>query len=183
MVELARRRLGERGTVVVADMTDFDLGRRFDGAVSPINTLLHLTPAQLAHHLECMARHLQPDARYLVQVGLIEPDQRKPFAGSHWEASRGDVRLTVAWVDEELDAAHGRSRQRSRIEVLEGERAGEIIEEVHDMTAWTPATWTDALEASPFGEVATYDGRKGGQWPRVEPTATGSLLWHELARR
>ena len=49
--------------------------------------------------------------------------------------------------------------------------------------AWTPATWADALEASPFGEVATYDGRKGGQWPRVEPTATGSLLWHELARR
>jgi cyclopropane fatty-acyl-phospholipid synthase-like methyltransferase len=182
MVELARLRLGERGTVVVADMTDFDLGRRFDGAVSPINTLLHLTPAQLAQHLDCMARHLQADARYLVQVGLIEPDQWKPVAGSHWEASRGDVRLTVAWVDEELDAARGRSRQRSRIEILEGERAGEIIEEVHDMTAWTPATWADALQASPFGEVATYDGGKSGQWPRVEPTATGGLLWHELAR-
>src|SRR5437016_6070098 len=44
MVALARARLGGRGEVIVGDMTDFALGRTFDGAVSPINTLLHLTP-------------------------------------------------------------------------------------------------------------------------------------------
>jgi SAM-dependent methyltransferase len=182
MVELARERLRGRGRVVLADMTEFELGRTFDGAVSPINTLLHLTPAQLRRHLEVMVRHLQPGARYLVQVGLVDPEQREPFASSHWEASRGETHMRIDWVDEELDVAGGRSRQRSRIHVLRGPRAGEVIEEVHDMTAWTPPTWRSAINTSPFTEIATYDGAHKDLWPRVEPTATGGLLWHELQR-
>jgi len=179
MVELSRRRLGPRGEVFEADMTHFDLGRTFDGAVCPINTLLHLSPAELARHLYRMSQHLERWARYLVQVGLVESDQ-EPFAGSHWEASRGETSLKVDWVDEELDVVRGVSRQRSRIEVLSGPRAGGVVEEVHDMTAWTPATWSEAIEASPFELVATYDGGTKGQWPRVDARATGGLLWHEL---
>ena len=64
--------------------------------------------------------------------------------------------------------------------MLEGPRAGEVLEEIHDMTAWTPTTWAAAIDASPFREVATYDAGKRGSRPRVEPTATGGLLWHEL---
>ena len=182
MLELARRRLRGRGRVLLADMTDFDLGRTFDCAVSPINTLLYLTPAQLQRHLEAMARHLRPGARYLVQVGLVDPEQREPFASSHWEASRGETHMRIDCDDEELDVAHGRSRQRLRIHLLSGPRAGEVIEEVHDMTAWTPHTWRSAIDASPFTEAATYDGGHKDRWPRVEPTATGGLLWHELQR-
>jgi SAM-dependent methyltransferase len=182
MVDLAQQRLRGRGRVLLADMTDFDLGRTFDGAVSPINTLLYLTPPQLQRHLEAMARHLQPRARYLVQVGLVDPEQREAFASSHWEASRGETHLRIDWVDEELDVAHGRSRQRSRIHVLRGPRAGKVIEEVHDMTAWTPRTWRSAIGTSPFTEIATYDGGHKDRWPRVDPTATGGLLWHELQR-
>jgi SAM-dependent methyltransferase len=179
MVELSRRRLGTRGDVFEADMTQFDLGRTFDGAVCPINTLLHLSPAELGRHLQRVAQHLEPRTRYLVQVGLVEADQ-EPFAGSHWEASRGQTTLKVDWVDEELDVVRGVSRQRSRIEVLAGPRAGEVVEEVHEMTAWTPVTWAGAIEASPFDEVATYDGSAKGPWPRLDATATGGLLWHEL---
>ena len=177
MVGLARKRLGDRGEVHEADMTDFDLGRRFDGAVCPINTLLHLTPEELARHFDCTARHTP---RYLVQVGLVDPTSSDAFAGSHWEAERGATRLRIDWVDEELDAERGRSRQRSRIEVLAGPRAGEVLEESHDMTAWTPASWRAAVEASPFSEVATYDAGRKGEWPEVDRDATGGLLWHEL---
>jgi SAM-dependent methyltransferase len=179
MLELSRRRLGTRGEVFEADMTHFDLGRTFDGAVCPINTLLHLSPAELGRHLNRMAQHLQRRARYFVQVGLIEASQ-EPFAGSHWEASRGKTTVHVDWVDEELDLVRGVCRQRSRIEVLAGPRAGEVVEEVHEMTAWTPATWSEAIEVSSFEEVATYDGGTRGNWPRVDATATGGLLWHEL---
>jgi SAM-dependent methyltransferase len=182
MLELARRRLGSSGTVVHADMTSFDLGEIFDGAVCPINTLLHLSPDGLLRHLHCMDRHLAPRAKYLVQVGLVDPGQWEPFAGSHWEASRGETQLKIDWVDEELDAARGVSRQRSRIEVVAGARAGEVLEEVHEMTAWTPQTWAEAIAASPFSEAATYDGGRKGRWPSVPPTATGGLLWHELVR-
>jgi SAM-dependent methyltransferase len=179
MVELAKGRLGPAAQVFDADMTDFDLGRTFHGAVSPINTLLHLTPDQLAAHFDCMARHLQPYSRYLVQVGLVQPDQ-EPFPGSRWEASNGETSLSVEWVDEEMDLVRGVSRQRSRIEVLSGPRAGEVVEEIHHMTAWTPGTWAAAIDASPFDEAVTYDGGRKGRWPRVGPDATGGLLWHEL---
>jgi len=180
MLELARRRLGERAAVSLADMTDFDLGRTFEAAVSPINTLLHLTPEELAAHFGCMARHLEPGAAYLVQVGLIEPDSYDPFAGSHWEASRGDMKLRADWSDEEIDFERSVSRQRSRIEVLAGPRAGEVIEEIHDMTLWTPETWASAISSSPFREVATYDAGKKGERPLVDQSATGGLLWHQL---
>jgi cyclopropane fatty-acyl-phospholipid synthase-like methyltransferase len=181
MVELARARLGGRAEVSLADMTDFDLGRTFQGAISPINTLLHLTPEQLERHFDCMLRHLDAGASYLVQVGLIDEASHDPFAGSHWEASRGDTKLRADWVDEELDFERGVSRQRSRIEVLEGPRTGEVIEEIHDMTLWSPATWADAIDASPFEEVATYDAGRRGERPLVGRDATGGLLWHQLA--
>ena len=181
MIELAGERLGERGTVVLGDIADFDLGRTFDGAVCPINTLLHLTPEQLARHLDCTARHT---AHYLVQVGLVDRESYDPFAGSKWEEERGETRLAVEWADEELDFERGISRQRSRIEVLSGPRAGYVLEEIHNMTAWMPETWRAAIEASPFEQVATYDGGvRAAHWPEVGPDATGGLLWHDLRRR
>ncbi len=181
MLDLARRRLGEEADLRLADVTDFDLGRRFDSAVSPINTLLHLSPDQLARHLDCMARHLEPGGVYLVQVGLMNPGDEKS-AGSHSEETRGDTTLRWDWVDEELDFERGVSRQRSRIEVLSGDRAGDVIEEVHEMTLWTPASWRDVIDASPFTERATYDGGvRKDEWPRGGRDATGGLLWHELA--
>jgi hypothetical protein len=161
-------------------MTNFELGRTFNGAISPIKTLLHLTPDELERHLDCMARHLVSDGAYLVQVGLMEPGLGKPFAGSHWEATRGDTTLRADWTDEELDFERGLSRQRSRVEVLSGGRAGDVLEEIHEMTVWTPATWAAAIDASRFEEAATYDGGVKDAWPRVSSDATGGLLWHEL---
>ncbi|TMK69425.1 MAG: class I SAM-dependent methyltransferase [Actinobacteria bacterium] len=183
MVELAHRRFGDHLHVSLADMTDFDLGRTFDAAISPINTLLHLTPERLARHLECMSRHLEPRGSYLVQVGLIDQASQDQLAGSHWEESRGDTKLRADWTDEELDFERGVSRQRSRIEVLEGPRAGEVIEEIHDMTLWTPATWAAAIDASPFSETETYDAGQKGSRPRMDADATGGLLWHLLQPR
>jgi SAM-dependent methyltransferase len=180
MLEFARDRLGEDAQVFEADMTDFDLGRTFRGAVCPVGTLMHLTPDELARHFECMARDLDRGARYLVQVGIVD-SHMEVFADSHWEAERGETKLRIDCVDEDLDVERGVSRQRLRIEVLAGPRAGEIVEDVNDMTAWTPAAWAQAVEASSFAQVATYDGGKRER-PRVEPPATGGLLWHELVR-
>jgi SAM-dependent methyltransferase len=181
MLALARKRLGDDADLHAADMIAFDLGCVFDSAISPINTLLHLTPDVLARHLDCMASHVS--GAYMVQVGLMEPEPEKAFAGSHWEASRGDTSLRADWVDEELDFERGISRQRSRIEVLSGERAGDVLEEIHQMTLWTPTTWTAAIDASPFEETATFVGGKKDEWPRVGGDAKGGLLWHELRLR
>ena len=180
MIELARARLRGSGQVLVGDMTDFDLGRTFDGAVCPINTLAHLSPAELGSHLECMARHLEPGGRYLAQVGLMDRESWDPAAAHQAEASRGETKLRWEWADVEMDFERGISRQRSRIWVLEGPRAGDVVEDIHEMTLWKPETWARAIEESPFREVATYDAGKKGSRPQVEPTATGGLLWHDL---
>ena len=165
MVELARARGLE---AVVADMTDFDLGRTFDGAACPINTLGHLSPEELARHLERMGHHLPPGARYLVQLQL--------GGGTHssqWEANG----VRVEWATEHVDPAAGRQRERSRIET----RDGEVVEELHELTLWTPAAWAAAVAASPFDETALYDGAQDG-YPAVEPGSEGPMLWHELTR-
>jgi SAM-dependent methyltransferase len=181
MVELARRRLavsGLAGDVVLADIADFELGRLFDGAVCPISTLAHLSPTQLSHHLERMARHLRSGARYLVQLALYDPSA--PCSeGSSWEIEGGGVKLAVRWTIEEVDVERAVQRQRSRMEILAGERAGDVIEEVHTMTAWTPVTWNAAIRASRFDLRAVHDGGEDG-WPRVEPGTAGGLLWHVL---
>jgi SAM-dependent methyltransferase len=185
MLEAARRRLdasGTGGSVLQADMAGFDLGRTFDGAVCPINTLGHLLPGDLARHLDCMARHLREGGRYLVQLGLLVDastlDDQPP---DQWEMTRGDTTIHITWSTEEIDVAARRQVQRSRIEFLSGARAGEVVEEVHVMTTWTPETWAAALEASSFVETAAYDGDDEGR-SLVAPGAVGPLVWHELTR-
>ncbi len=138
----------------------------FAHLIEPHRRALHLHCYRM-RHLEVMARHLEPGARYLVQVGLVDPEQHEAFANSHWEASRDDTHLRIDWVDEELDCP----------------RAGEVVEEVHELTAWTARDWRSAINTSRFTEIATYDGAHKGRWPRVQPTSTGRLLWHELERR
>jgi SAM-dependent methyltransferase len=165
MVELARARGLE---VVLGDMTDFDLGRTFDGAVCPINTLAHLTPGGVARHLERMGRHLRPGGRYLVQLQL-----GAELRASRWEANG----LRVTWTTERVDVEAGRQYQRSRIEA----EAGEVVEELHELTLWTPAAWAAAVAASPFAATTVFDGAQDGR-PSVEPGTEGPLLWHELTR-
>lgn len=183
MLAIARRRLAGAGLAadfVLADMADFDLGRTFGGAVCPINTLGHLNRDRIADHLVRVADHLDAGARYLVQVGLVEPGMPHANEASTWEVKRGATKLLVSWRAD-LDFDRGVSHDRSCIEVLSGPRAGEIVEETHLVTIWTPETWPELIARSPFSQLATYDGNERDR-PEVAPGAVGGLLWHELVR-
>ena len=180
MVAFSRARLSEAGVhagVMLADMTDFHLDARFDAAVCPINTLSHLTEEELASHLGLMADHVEPGARYLVQVGVFDDDKRPPQ--NEWEAERDGIALRFEWSLLERDLDRRRERHRSRVEVLAGPREGYVFEEVHEMTAWTSSAWRAAIEASPFTQLAAYDGGDRTR-PKVELEDGGGLLWHEL---
>lgn len=175
MVELARAR-DTGAAVVLADMRDFDLGV-FDGAICPINTLGHLSRDDLSAHLDAMARALRPGGRYLVQlaVGASVGD------ASRWDVDRGGQRVRATWTVESRRADRGTEAHRSVFEVVSGPRAGQVHEQVHEMTYWTPETWGAAVAASPLEWVAVYDGTDPGR-PRVGFDAAGGLLWHELVR-
>jgi SAM-dependent methyltransferase len=154
--------------VFFADMTSFDLGRRFGGAVSVVSTVGLLGSDRLASHFQAMARHLEPSARYLVQQGVFAADAE--LWRSEWEAERDGTKLHVIW--EAID----RERSRSRVEIVAGPRAGEVIEDDHLSTFWTVQAWREAIAGSQFTQVACYDD---GQ--EVELERGGGLLWHELA--
>ena len=72
--------------------------------------------------------------------------------------------------DGTADPEAGRQQQWSRIEILSGERAGEIVEELHELTLWAPEAWAAAVRAFPFAETAVFDGAQWG-YPAVEPGA------------
>jgi len=175
MVERARSR-GAGATVVLADMASFDLGV-FDGAICPINTLGHLSRDELSAHLRAMARALRPGGRYLVQLaaGAVVGD------ASRWEVDRDGQRVRATWTVESRAADRGTELHRSVFEVLAGPRAGQVHEQLHEMTYWTPGTWSAFVAASPLDRVAVYDGAAPGR-PQTGFDATGGLLWHELVR-
>jgi SAM-dependent methyltransferase len=173
MVAYGRERV-PAAEVVLADMTDFELGRRFDGAFCAISTLGLLGGDGLARHLEAMARHLQPGARYLVQQGLA--GDLADLWRSEWDAERNGVKLHVLF--EALGRDADGEQSRSRVEVLSGPRAGEVVEDLHTTAYWTPDTWREAIDASPLEQVACYDGAFPGR-PAVE-LISGGYLWHEL---
>jgi len=50
---------------------------------------------------------------------------------------------------------------------------------VHTNTFWTVDAWREAVAASPFAEVACYDGDEPAR-PAVELERGWGLLWHEL---
>jgi SAM-dependent methyltransferase len=164
MLDLARARGAE---IVRADMTNFDLGRRFDGAVSLVSTVGVLRADGLTSHLEAMARHLESGAPYLVQQGVFAADAE--LWRSEWEAERDGTKLHVVW--EAID----RERSRSRVKIVGGPRAGEVVEDEHVSAFWTVGAWREAITASPFTQVACYDERA-----EVELDLGGGLLWHEL---
>src|SRR6266436_718984 len=95
MVALAGERVKRyvpRARELEADMRSFALAQRtFGGAFCPVNTVAHLPDREsLVLHLRCMAAHLRPGSRYLVQVEMRDP--KDPWAGvgrSTWEAERG----------------------------------------------------------------------------------------------
>ncbi len=58
----------ERAEIIEGDMSSFDLGRQFDLVLIPHNTLMHLSPNQMQACFGCVAAHLRPAGRLLIDV-------------------------------------------------------------------------------------------------------------------
>lgn len=185
-IHYAQKRIASmpKASARLGNMINFDLGRVFDGAICPINTLAHLGPKELVQHLDRMSRHLCANARYLVQLAIrdtkleIDNDER----GFEWEARRGDTHLRIRVRVEHIDYRAMRELQNFKITIEAGKRAGEVIEEKHWMTRWTAESWHSVISESQFTQHAQYDG-DDLNFPAVQIGSTGNLMWHELIRK
>lgn len=92
----ARRSAARRPRFFLADMRDFDAGRRlgkFDFAFNPINTIRHLSSdAAMRQHLAAMARVLHPHGVYAVGVSLCAYGSEAPTEDV-WQGERGAMRV------------------------------------------------------------------------------------------
>lgn len=112
----ARRSPARRPRFLLADMRDFDEGRRlgkFDFAFNPINTIRHLaSDAAMRQHLGAMARVLHPHGVYAVGVSLCAYGAESPTEDV-WHGERGSLR--VAQVVQYVPPTGGRG-EASRVE-------------------------------------------------------------------
>ena len=102
MLAVARRKAAAAGVTVewaLADMTAFDLGRRFGLVVLVSNTLCHLLDlAAFEGCMACVRRHLAPGGRFVIDVFVPDPrllinapDERVPFGRYDDPDGRGVV--------------------------------------------------------------------------------------------
>lgn len=169
-----------------ADTRAFDLGRHFDAAFCPVNSFGYLhTDDDLARHLDCVAHHLRPGGRYLVQLGLRNIDDFRPLpvdTTSQWDVDTPNGRLRATWKSGPYDRATRVETQISRFEWLTGPQAGRVAEFPHAIRVWDWKTWSRVVAASPLRETSAWDGDLADR-PRVDvgPGMEGRLLvWHEL---
>ncbi len=189
MLDRARRRMEALGLPAPrlerGDMATFELGTRFDGAVLPINTFGYIrTYDEARGHLACVAAHLPPKARYMIQLDLKSLDAAYPGPESSWEVEAPEGRIRCTWGAQRLDPNRMIETQVSKFEILSGPEAGTVYEDEHCVRPWSWSDWEALIDVSAFVQVAAYAGT-GETWDALDfgPGLDGRpLTWHELVR-
>jgi SAM-dependent methyltransferase len=159
MVAIARTKW-PRGRFDVADMTDFHLGRCYDGVLNLFGAIAHaVTVPRLRDTLACMRDHLAPGGVAIVEPYLT-PDELRVGTGEYTVES-GDVRVKRTRRSE-------RDGQRQRLYfhfTVEGPDGTQELDEDHDLGLFTIDETLAAFSA--VGLAATYDpggpSKQGGR--------------------
>jgi SAM-dependent methyltransferase len=160
--------------VVQADMTRFDLGRRFDLVVTMLDSTSHLmTLDAFVAHLDRAAAHLAPDGLYIVEMS--HPADRladEPKTSTTWKVSRGGVEATVRWGEphDRLDPITQIADDHVTITVTEDGRT-RVVEGVVPYRFWTATELTAAVRLSGALEIVTQYGDFTGDVPLNSPGA------------
>ena len=186
-----------RGPVPVlheGDMADFSIeGFQADGAICPINSFAYLlSDDAAARHLACVASSLRPGGRYLVQLDLNDTEgyePERPDATSLWTMTAAGTTVRACFAGRAYDPASCVEETIARFEVLasahDGAEVTAAYEDSQPMRVWSWRAWSALIEASPFAEVAAFDGNRGDrpELPLGPGLESERLTWHLLERR
>jgi len=102
MCQFAKQLADESGKNVCidsGDMTEFALNKDFDLVVTMLNSISHITSAELLRrHFVCVREHLAPGGLYLIETTRNDVSSRVP--DSQWSVSRGKDHLNICWGGE-----------------------------------------------------------------------------------
>ncbi|WP_158501500.1 class I SAM-dependent methyltransferase [Vitiosangium sp. GDMCC 1.1324] len=178
---------GVRLEVVTADMTAFELPRRFDLALLMVNSAGHLlTEALMVRHLECVARSLTPGGIYVMEVAHPADDEKHPQGEPprHWSTRRGQTTVDIHFgrPGDPLDAQH---RIRTYTVELNANIAGRPTSFVEQLTlrAWKRQAIDEAIQRTGrFGDVRIY-GDFSSDMPLDHPEAWRMIYVMQRADR
>jgi SAM-dependent methyltransferase len=101
MVEYAKMKARQSGVflkIVEADMLEFALPERFDLALSMQDSASHiLSIKDMVKHLQCVARHLNADGLYVMELAMPAREQRRMTSPNKWSATTDDVEVEIEW--------------------------------------------------------------------------------------
>lgn len=152
---------GTRLSVVRADMRDFDLGRRFDLAITMLNSLCHLLALDdLVAHLGTVARHVPAGGLYVIE--LAHPADylsAQPRTSSDWVTDTGTGTVSVSWGGprDRIDPVTQVTQEHVKITYRKLDGTARTLSDVVPNRFWT-ATEVDAAIrlAGCFGVAGWY---------------------------
>jgi SAM-dependent methyltransferase len=161
--------------VVEADMTGFDLGRRFDLVVTMLDSTAHLmTLDAFVAHLDRAAAHLADGGLYVLEMShpadRLTDDQR---VSTSWTFEHDDVRGAVRWGEPEdrLDPITQIVDDHVTITVQRDDGVIQVIQGVVPYRFWSATELDAAVRLSGALEVAARYGDFGGDVPLEAPEA------------
>ena len=147
-------------TVVQGDMREFRLGRRFDLAITMLNSLCHLlTLEDLLRHLACVAGHLAPGQLYFIELAhpadFFAAERR---TSSEWSTEVGDGTVSVRWgAKDQIDSVTQITREH--VSVTYHKRGGSVrtVTDIVPNRFWTATELAAAIRLDGgFSLVASY---------------------------
>jgi SAM-dependent methyltransferase len=167
-------------TVVQGDMRDFAIGRRFDLAITMLNSLCHLmTLDDLLGHLACVARHLGPGGLYIAELAhpadFFSAERR---TSSEWSSEVNGGTVSVRWGGgkDEIDPVTQVTREHVSVTYRKAGGSVRTVTDVVPNRFWTATELTAALRlAGGFAVAATY-GDFDADSPVESPDAWRMIL-------
>lgn len=152
MIAEARRKARAQGLEIeyaVADATNVDLGRTFDGAYSFFDSLNYITTlAGLRDAIARVTKHLNPGGSFIFDVNTAYAFEQRMF---DQEDQRRRALIKYSWAGDYDPISR-------MIEVrMKFERAGSEFEELHVQRAHSDEEIREALRSAGFGLVKAYD--------------------------
>ena len=159
-VDFCNERLRKHGlpeTVVVGDMSDFRVTKKFDASFNMINSFRHLaTENQARSHLECMARALNKGGLYVLGIHL-EPTACPPMQEESWSARRGNLVVNSHMWSKGIDRRKRLEHLGLNIDVFTPSKRMRIVDHMEYRT-YKHAQFLSLLKSVPQLEIAeSYD--------------------------
>jgi SAM-dependent methyltransferase len=179
-VEYCNQRLKRHGypaSVVVGDMSDFTVRRKFHGSFNTINSFRHLATEKAAvAHLRCMAAGLVKGGLYILGIHL-EPISVPPMTEESWSARRGHLVVNSYMWSKGIDRATRLEHLGMTIDVYTP-TSHLKIEDHMEYRTYTRKQFAALLKKVPELEVAeTYDFSYELDQPHVVNDASEDVVF------